>query len=298
LQLKYGYYPQDSKQCATPAEEEDTMLRPDRHPNLDFFVADLWAWPVKDDQASMEHPFFSLSKKPDTLMRQYQHKGNTIIVRPNVLGMPTIWDKDILIFCCSQLLEHMKHGNAPRQVVRFQVHNFLVSTNRTDGAKGYMLLKQALGRLSGVRIQTNVKTGDVEETRDFGIVDWWHMVEDASVATVQLKLSDWFYRAVTNREVLTIHKDYFRLDGGLERRVYELCRKHCGYQEKWSITLELLQGKSGSFSPLWRFRKLVTRLATEDHLPEYHLKFAHNKLTAYPKTHKGGLRELKDTLGL
>jgi hypothetical protein len=36
------------------------MLQRDRYPNRDFFVADLNTWTIKDDQASMEHPFFSL----------------------------------------------------------------------------------------------------------------------------------------------------------------------------------------------------------------------------------------------
>ena len=106
--------------------------------------------------------------------------------------------------------------------VRFQVYNFLVSTNRTDGTKGYALLKQALDRLSGVRIKTNVKTGGKRETSNFGLLDWWHMVEEETTATVQVKLSDWLYRAITNWEVLTLSREYFRLDGGLERRVYEL----------------------------------------------------------------------------
>ena len=71
---------------------------------------------------------------------------------------------------------------------------------------------------------------------------------------VEVKLSDWLYRAVTNLEVLTLHRDYFRLDGGIERRLYELCRKHCGAQPTWSIGLELLYKKSGSKEPLRNFQ--------------------------------------------
>jgi hypothetical protein len=40
------------------------QLLPDRHPNRDFFIADLLDWELKEDRASMEHPFFSLSKNP------------------------------------------------------------------------------------------------------------------------------------------------------------------------------------------------------------------------------------------
>ena len=52
----------------------------------------------------------------------------------------------------------------------------------------------------------------------------------------------------TGHEVLTLHRDYFRLRKPLERRMYELARKHCGKQDEWSISLELLRKKCGSAS--------------------------------------------------
>ena len=51
------------------------MLQKQRHPNLDFFIADLTTWSLKDDQASMEHPMFSLAKNPDTAIRHYEQNG-------------------------------------------------------------------------------------------------------------------------------------------------------------------------------------------------------------------------------
>ena len=45
---------------------------------------------------------------------------------------------------------------------------------------------------------------------------------------VTVTLSDWIYRSVLARSVLTLHRDYFRLRKPLERRVYEIARKHCG----------------------------------------------------------------------
>ncbi len=44
---------------------ESVHRLPDRHPIQDFFVADILDWALKDDRHSMEHPMFSLSKKPD-----------------------------------------------------------------------------------------------------------------------------------------------------------------------------------------------------------------------------------------
>jgi len=59
----------------------------------------------------------------------------------------------------------------------------------------------------------------------------------------------------------------------LERRIYELARKHCGRQATWSISLDTLLKKSGSQSSIKRFRQHVKHIAEHDHLPDYHLAF-------------------------
>ena len=129
------------------------MLQKERHPNLDFFIADFSTWSLKDAQHSMEHPFFSLSKRPDCDIRRYEHNGSTITITPSILGIPTIWDKDVLIYCCSQLIEGMRQGREPAQVIRLTVYDLLVSTNRSIGIRGYDLLKRAFERLRGVSIR-------------------------------------------------------------------------------------------------------------------------------------------------
>jgi len=59
-----------------------------------------------------------------------------------------------------------------------------------------------------------------------------------------MTLSEWLYNAAIGREVLTLNRDYFRLDGGLARRLYELARKHCGHQTKWAVSLDLLHHRA------------------------------------------------------
>jgi hypothetical protein len=73
--------------------------------------------------------------------------------------------------------------------------------------------------------------------------------------------------------VLTLHPDYFRLGKPLERRVYELARKHCGRQSTWTISVETLLKKSGSQSIIARFRQMVKHIAEHDHLPDYRVSF-------------------------
>jgi len=77
------------------------------------------------------------------------------------------------------------------------------------------------------------------------------------------------FNAIRANEVLALHPDYFRLRKPLERRVYELARKHCGQQSEWKISLEKLLKKSGSQSPMKRFRQMIKELAASDHLPDY-----------------------------
>jgi plasmid replication initiation protein len=278
------------------------VLLKDRHPNLDFFVADLWAWAVKDDHASMEHPFFSLSKNADFTLHEYEHNGNTVTIKPSYYGHPTIWDKDILIYCCSQLIAGMREGRQPHQVVHLTAYDLLVSTNRDTSKNGYDLLKKAFERLDGVRITTDITTGGERVREGFGLIEWWRIIEKSPkgnrMVRIEVKLSDWLYRAIVHHEVLTLDRDYFRLDGGIERRIYELCRKHCGNQATWTIGLDLLYKKSGARSTKRLFRSRIKKLAESNHLPEYRLKFGNDRLTVYARTHKGGLREFKDALAI
>lgn len=252
-------------------------LLPDRHPNRDFFVADILDWALKDDRHSMEHPMFSLSKKRDLRIRHYEHNGNSITVKPGADGLATIWDKDVLIYAVSQLIEGMNQHREPSRVVRMTAYDILVSTNRHTGGGDYEQLTDAFRRLSGTRIETNIVTNGERVRHGFGLIDEWRVIEknpaNGRMVAIELTLSRWLYSAVLAREVLTLNRDYFRLGGALERRLYELARKHCGQQAKWSISMELLHKKSGSSDLLKRFRAAVKRIVLADSLPEYRMAY-------------------------
>ena len=79
-----------------------------------------------DDIASMEHPIFSLSTKPDMRVLRYEYNGNIITINPSDEGLATIHDKDILIYCASQLRAAITRGEALSRIVGFiptKVHN-------------------------------------------------------------------------------------------------------------------------------------------------------------------------------
>ncbi len=233
---------------------------------------------------SMEHPIFSLSTKPDVNIRKYEHKGVKIAILPSALGLATIHDKDILIYCISQLVAKMNMGADLHKTLHLKAYDLLVATNRNTDGRGYEQLVGALDRLSGTRIKTNIKTGNQEEIDGFGLIDSWKIIRQTAsgrMTELRINLSDWVFNAVTAREILTLSRDYFRLRKPLERRVYELARKHCGQQDEWIISVELLKKKCGSASEDYEFRRLITIICNEDashsHMPDYAISFdGHN----------------------
>jgi plasmid replication initiation protein len=260
-------------------------LLPDRHPIQDFFICDVMDAIPKDDMGSMEHPIFSLSTKPDRSVREYDHNGIKITITPSVLGLATIHDKDILIYCISQLVAKMNAGAPLHQTLHLKAYDLLVSTNRNTDGRGYEQLEGALDRLSGTRIKTNLKTNQQTKKEGFGLIDSWKVIRNTKserMSEVVINLSDWVFNAVLGREVLTLHRDYFRLRKPLERRIYELGRKHCGKQDEWAISLELLKKKCGSASEDAEFRRLVGIICKEDavhsHIPDYALSIEENNV--------------------
>jgi hypothetical protein len=252
-------------------------LLPDRHPNQDFFVCDILDAVPKDDMASMEHPVFSLSTKPDTRLRRYEHNGNSVQIAPSVLGLATIHDKDILIYCISQLMAKTNEEEPLSRTLRLKAHDLLVSTNREASGNGYKRLKEAFERLAGTRITTDIITNGQRVISGFGLIDAWEIkIKDPlteRMVELEITLSKWMFNAILGREVLTISRDYFRLRKPLERRVYEIVRKHCGQQKGWSISLPVLQKKCGSKGNIREFRRMVRGLAKHDHLPDYRMEF-------------------------
>jgi Replication initiator protein A len=85
-------------------KHEKSPLLPERYPTADFFVCDLFDAAPKGDMASMEHPIFSLSTKPDHRIRRYEHNASYVEIKPSSDGLATIHDRDILIYCISQLM--------------------------------------------------------------------------------------------------------------------------------------------------------------------------------------------------
>lgn len=250
-------------------------LLPVRH-QRDFFVCDVFDAALKGDRASMEHPIFSLSKKPDMKVRRYENGESWAEIRPGVKGLATVFDRDILIYCISQLMAALNDSRPIAKTLRLRAHDLLIATNRDSSGRGYLQLREAFERLQGTQIATNITTGGKEVFDLFSLIDRARIVRetrDGRMQEVEIVLSDWVFQAVENHEVLTLDRRYFQLAKPLERRLYEIARKHVGVQASWKIGLEKLRNKCGSQSTNKEFRRLLQTIIEDDtqhnHMPGY-----------------------------
>jgi hypothetical protein len=174
-------------------------LLPVRYPDPDLFICDVLDAIPKDDMASMEHPIFSLATKPDRRVFRYEHNGNKLEIVPSVKGLATIHDKDILIYCISQLIGKMNQGERPSRTLHLTARDLLVWTNRQTDGDGYDRLRSAFERLSGTRITTNIKADGEEITEGFGLINEWRIVRQTrsgQMSEIKVTLSDWLFKMV------------------------------------------------------------------------------------------------------
>jgi len=258
-----------------------TPLLRNHSKQIDLFVCDIFDAVPKGDMASMEHPIFTLSTKPDLTQRRYEHNGNYIEVNPSHYGLATVHDRDILIYCISQVVNALNNGLEISKTLRFKAYDLLKATNRPTNGSGYKNLKTALNRLQSTQIETNIKTGEIEELNIFSLIDKAKIIRktrDGRMLDIELTLSDWVFNAIEKKEVLTYHRDYFRLRKPLERRLYEIARKHCGRKKEWSIKLPLLYKKTGSKSSDREFKRLLKNIIEQNnqhqHFPDYFLSYS------------------------
>lgn len=246
-------------------------------PGSGFLLAKPEMCDLKVDLASMQAPIFSLSSKVDMSVTRWKSGDGrqSLEVCPSVKGRATQHDKDVLIYCISQMIDALNRKclASGHRTVRFPAHRFLAATKRGRSKDEYARLQEALERLAGTRITTDIATGSRRIRGGFGLIDRWRIVEKDNgttrMAAVEVTLSEWLWNAVESIEVLTLDPRYFDLRKALAKRLYEIARKHCGRQRTWRIGLELLRTKAGSRASLSEFKRMVKAVIKDDNVPEY-----------------------------
>jgi plasmid replication initiation protein len=229
----------------------------------------------------MEFPFFSLEKRPRMEPIVYNDGRVRIEIQPGHRGVATIWDKEILIYLASIINDRIERGLPAERTVRFRAREFLRLSSRGLSDTSYKSLEEALERLDGTRVRTSLVGGTSRRDRaGFGWIDGYKIsARELSngkeiMGHVEVTLNKWtFDMIIKGRRLLTITPAYFRITSSLERRLYELARKHCGPQPEWRISLPRLAEKVGIAKdrPLRKFKSDLLRIQARGSLPEYEM---------------------------
>lgn len=243
---------------------------------VDLFVGDICDVTPKGDLHTMEFPIFALSTKKDATEIRYEFgNGNWVELIPSTKGRPTIIDKDILLYCIGQIAEAINRGKPTTRRVSITAYDFLVSTGRQTGGADYTQIEEACVRLKGLTISSNRGA--------YGLIDEGGFIRDEDtkkLLRLELQISEYLYNEyIKKNQILTYNKDYYKLNSPYDRRMYEICRKHCGNQNSWEIGLETLFAKFGVRSELREFRRKMKGIARDNKIPDYYLEHRSAKET-------------------
>jgi plasmid replication initiation protein len=243
---------------------------------LQLFRARSGGIAARDAQDLMSWPFFSLAKSRRVTPIDFRMGDVSIRVEATAEhGMATIWDADVLIWAASQIVDARDRGLRTSRFMSATPYEILTFIGRSDSGLNYDRLKAALDRLQSTTIVTSIRQPSERRRHRFSWIAEWKERLDANGRSlgIELILPDWFYAGVVDDAlVLTIDRDYFDLTGGLERWLYRLVRKHGGRQSGgWSFDIPHIHLKSGSLSPLRRFRFELRAIVQRQPLPGYRL---------------------------
>ena len=247
---------------------------------VDLFLPQLTALPLRDQRETMDRPFFALSKRKRLKPIDYVSPDRKVTVHVSAnseYGLATIYDLDILIYCASVLIEHKRRGaNDIPQTLNVVPYDMLRTLKREVGGRAYDLLGNALDRLQSTTVKTNIRSGDAVETT-FSWIDSYSQLKDrtGNVRGMRITLAKWFYDGVLMEGgVLAIDPAYFSLTGGRERWLYRVARKHAGGAgtDGFAISMPTLFEKSGAEGDYRRFKFEMTKIVRENALPGYALE--------------------------
>lgn len=250
----------------------------DRPPNQgDLFVLDSpLLTEIRGEHSLMAYPFFALSKTAWKRSLIYKTESVSIEIGPGPRGVATIYDKEVLLYIASLLVSKLDAGEAVAQDFYFTAHDLFRVTGVNGSARSYSRLSDALERLQGTQIKTNIEAGGEGQS---GFFSWLSEAQlhytknkggDKRLKGVKVRLCDWLYRAILrDRRVLEYSPTYFQL-GPVERRLYEVARSTC-QDGAVQVGLDDLRLQLGYQNSLKHFRHVMKGIAEENCIPDYHI---------------------------
>ncbi len=263
---------------STVKRTKDGKTTPSRIPQGELFLLDSPLYgEIRGERSLMAFPFFALSKNAWMKPLSYQTDTVTIEVRPSASGVATIYDKEIVLYIASLMAAKLEAGEDVAQDFVFTAHDLFSVTGSNHSARSYGRLSEALERLQGTQIKTNIEAGGEGEE---GFFSWLSEAKlhynktragERRLKAVKVRLCDWLFRAILlDRHVLDYAAAYFQL-GPIERRIYEVARS-TGDGDGFEIDLATFRLQIGYQNPLANFRAALRQIAGADTIPDYRLE--------------------------
>ena len=251
---------------------------------------------VRGERSLMAFPFFALAKSAWMRPLTYHTDSVSIEVRPSATGVATIYDKEIVLYIVSLMAAKLEAGEQVEQDFAFTAHDLFCVTGANQSARSYARLSEALERLQGTQIRTNIEAGGEGEE---GFFSWLSEARlhykrvkggDRRLKAVRVRLCDWLFRAVLlDRHMLNYAHAYFKL-GPIERRIYEVARSACEDARGLDLDLATFRLQVGYQNPLANFRQALRQIANADAIPGYRLRLVEQverEGEAAPRTGRG-----------
>ncbi|HEX8420779.1 MAG TPA: replication initiator protein A [Sphingomonas sp.] len=231
---------------------------------------------IRGEHSLMAYPFFALSKTAWKRSLIYKTESVSIEIGPGPRGVATIYDKEVLLYIASLLVSKLDAGEAVAQDFYFTAHDLFRVTGVNGSARSYSRLSDALERLQGTQIKTNIEAGGEGQS---GFFSWLSEAQlhytknkggDKRLKGVKVRLCDWLYRAILrDRRVLEYSPTYFQL-GPVERRLYEVARSTC-QSGAVEVALDDLRLQLGYQNSLKHFRHVMKGISEANTIPDYHI---------------------------
>ncbi|RYF13068.1 MAG: RepB family plasmid replication initiator protein [Oxalobacteraceae bacterium] len=234
---------------------------------------------LQGERSLMAYPFFALAKTVWTKPLVYKTDSVSIEIGPGPKGIATIYDKEILLYIASLLVAKLDAGQAVSQDFYFTANDLFRVTGVNSSSRSYQRLSDALERLQGTQIKTDIEAGGEGEA---GFFSWLEAARlhytkndngERRLKAVRVRLCDWLFRAILrDRHVLEYAPSYFQL-GPVERRLYEVARSSC-VDGAVSITLEKLRLQLGYQSSSRHFKAILKSVIESDSIPGFTFSIA------------------------
>jgi plasmid replication initiation protein len=242
---------------------------------------------IRGERSLMAFPFFALSKNAWMKPLTYDHATVSIEVRPSASGVATIYDKEIVLYIASLMAAKLEAGESVEQDFIFTAHDLFSVTGSNHSARSYGRLSEALERLQGTQIKTNIEAGGEGEE---GFFSWLSEAKlhysktksgERRLKAVKVRLCDWLFRAILlDRHVLDYAAAYFQL-GPIERRIYEVARSTCE-GDQLDLDLATFRLQIGYQNPLSNFKAALKQIVATDTIPDFHLELIDTVADAAP----------------